>query len=298
MNNLSYINESNKYNYKYNDISNNLYSNETVFIGNKNNVIQFVNKYDNFYILASIPDEDDFDEEDLFVQETKRYEVFPFKTAEDIQKISDYLASAKNTPTKWRNILMFTIGCNIGLRAGDLLQLKWGHIIRDDATIVDSIYVLESKTKRTRNQKKLRRLFFNDECKKAIMFYLEHTYQTLDSVNKEDYIFKSRKKNVTEYIQVRSANKILKEAATAVGIEYNVGTHSMRKTFAYTIYKKTNDIELVQKILGHSNSKVTLRYIGIDDEMIREGYHEIDLNITNYVNEYLNNGVLGEKLTI
>jgi site-specific recombinase XerD len=186
----------------------------------------------------------------------EEYEVFPFKSKDDVQKLSIYFASVKNSMYKWRNLLIFSLGCNIGLRAGDLLSLKWGMVIQNNK-IVDSVVIYEEKTK------KKRKFHLNNDCKEAIKLYLENTYQKISTVDKDSYIFTSRKGN--EFLSVRSYGKILKTAATNVDIEYNVGTHSMRKTFGYNVYKITNNIELVQKMFGHSSSAVTLRYIGIDD---------------------------------
>ncbi len=40
----------------------------------------------------------------------------------------------------------------------------------------------------------------------------------------------------------------------------------MRKTFGYWFYKQTKDIAMLQEILNHSTSQITLRYIGIIKE--------------------------------
>lgn len=47
------------------------------------------------------------------------------------------------------------------------------------------------------------------------------------------------------------AYKILRHAADYVGLD-DIGTHTMRKTFGYHLYKKTGDVALLQKILNHS----------------------------------------------
>ena len=58
----------------------------------------------------------------------------------------------------------------------------------------------------------------------------------------------------------------LKKYAELAGFKRNVGTHTMRKTFGYRIYQATNNLATVQKLLNHSNSGHTLRYIGIEAE--------------------------------
>ena len=51
----------------------------------------------------------------------------------------------------------------------------------------------------------------------------------------------------------------------------------MRKTLAYFIYKSTNNISLVMKMLNHQNPSVTLRYIGIDQDMMDNAYEEYSI---------------------
>jgi integrase len=57
-----------------------------------------------------------------------------------------------------------------------------------------------------------------------------------------------------------------------------VGTHSPRKTFGYHVYKRTGgNIGLVQKLLNHSVTEYTLRYIGIDREQMDNIYRNLNL---------------------
>lgn len=74
-----------------------------------------------------------------------------------------------------------------------------------------------------------------------------------------------------------SVHKFIKNAGKRVGIKDNLSTHSMRKTAAYNIYInniKTNPgiIEILQKMLNHSSSSTTLRYLGITQDIMDEVY--------------------------
>ena len=57
-----------------------------------------------------------------------------------------------------------------------------------------------------------------------------------------------------------------------LNIPDRIGTHSLRKTFGYHHYKQFDNIELLQKIFNHSYSAITLRYIGIEQDIIDESY--------------------------
>ncbi len=64
-------------------------------------------------------------------------------------------------------------------------------------------------------------------------------------------------------ITQRHALRVLSNAARNCGLEYKIGTHSLRKTFGYRLYMSDTDIELIQKLLNHSSPAITLSYIGI-----------------------------------
>jgi integrase len=42
------------------------------------------------------------------------------------------------------------------------------------------------------------------------------------------------------------------------------GTHSLRRTKATLIYKKTGNLRAVQLLLGHTKIESTVRYLGIE----------------------------------
>ena len=73
------------------------------------------------------------------------------------------------------------------------------------------------------------------------------------------------------------AYKILNKAVRAVGMTRRIGTHTLRKTFGYHCYQKYDDVVLLQKIFNHSSPKITLRYIGIEQEDIDAVYRDFYL---------------------
>ena len=96
---------------------------------------------------------------------------------------------------------------------------------------------------------------------------------------RDEYIFASRKGN--GHIEVRPAGLILKKAAQAVGITYNVGTHSLRKTFGYWQLKAHQNDAIflchLQEMFNHATPKVTLRYCGLEDENMEQYYNDVCL---------------------
>lgn len=80
--------------------------------------------------------------------------------------------------------------------------------------------------------------------------------------NPDDFLFKSRQGNA---ITRQRAYQIIKYACNCCNV-YNVGTHSLRKTFGYHTYNITKDVAMLMDIFNHSSPDITLRYIGISQE--------------------------------
>ena len=54
---------------------------------------------------------------------------------------------------------------------------------------------------------------------------------------------------------------------TAIGLEPSgYGTHSLRRTKAVEIYRKTGNLRTVRLLLGHANVDSTVRYLGVELE--------------------------------
>jgi integrase len=197
--------------------------------------------------------------------QVKAAEVEPIKSTKDISKIKQYLIGKENK----RDYMLFTVGINIGLRAGDLLSLKIKDIMHD-GVIIDEVVIYEEKTE------KKRKFELNKSAKDALRLYLD----TLQNIDADSYLFKSRKGDGA--LTVESAHKIIKTTLRELSIKGNFGTHSLRKTFAYHIYAnniRTNPtiINTLQKMLNHSSAAVTLRYIGITKEVISDVYNSLNL---------------------
>lgn len=206
--------------------------------------------------------------------------VYPF-SVEEVKKIIDIfnkrIESATNGNQKQiarRNKMLFLISINIGLRASDLIQLRWSYFYKDDMTFKES-YTLQPKKQKKAG--KFVKIFFNQTVKKTIENYLdEYPIEKLD-----DYMFKSRKGNnpITE----KGLWKIIVDVAADAGIEKNVGSHSLRKTWARNIYDNAEDksgaLVMLQECLRHSDSLTTLRYIAIMDEEKKDMYESIELGL-------------------
>ena len=165
----------------------------------------------------------------------------------------------KRSLTNERDLLLFTLGINTGLRISDLLGLR----VKD--VIGDVISIREAKTG------KLRVATLNETASKAIKTYLSN-----NKLTDNDFIFRSRKGKNQPISRVQ-AWTILNKAAKRAKLNINIGTHTLRKTFGYWAYKQGIDITLLQQVFNHSAPSITLRYIGITQDDIKSVY--INLNL-------------------
>ena len=99
-------------------------------------------------------------------------------------------------------------------------------------------------------------------------------------VNKDDeaYLIKSNKKDKfkdNKPLSRQRAWEVMKVASEFAGLN-EIGCHTLRKTFGYHYYQQTKDIALLMYLFNHSKSEITLRYIGITDDMMDKAFDSID----------------------
>jgi len=183
--------------------------------------------------------------------------VQPIRDMDQVQEFMDYLEA-----TNKRDFIMFMLGINLGLRISDVLQLRVKDVRDKDSkgkvVMKSSIKIYEKKTQ------KYKQIIISYELRKALKEYT-------NKMRTNDYLIQSRKKTTTgarRPITREQAYRRLKKAAAEIGYRGDLGTHTLRKTFAYHFYKETNDVATLQTILNHEHQSDTLRYIGVEEEKV------------------------------
>ena len=147
-----------------------------------------------------------------------------------------------------RDYILFVLGCETGMRVGDLLKLKTKQMLDLKKKKEKILRAKEGKTQKIRD-------IYIGTC-------FDEVYEYATGLNSE-WLFPSRKgEKATSPTQ---AYRQLNKAADFAGVEH-VGNHTLRKTFGYWFYKATKDVAMLQGILNHSHPSITLRYIGITEE--------------------------------
>ena len=235
--------------------------------------------------------------------EVRKHTPDPIKDINDINRILDYFLSRG----QYRNLLLFTMGINFGLRCDDLLKLKFGHIMDIDGNIKSEVVLEEEKTSKKENKEKnikakrghIRICYMNDFVVEVAKMYVNSITSSGHTIDLNNFLFTSLsnsnsfkyydnlrckpsstgkplkiKRDPDSSIQVKSVEKMLKKVINdELGIKLQIATHSMRKTFAYQVITNAPDrsraLELLQRILGHKSSIATLYYAGITGDEIK-----------------------------
>lgn len=177
-------------------------------------------------------------------------EVKAISNEEKIKDIENYLKK-KNE----RDYLLFLIAISTGLRIGDILKIRV-----EDIYNKNSFFVKEQKTG------KRKEIELSPKLKREIK-------KLCSSRDGSEYLIKSRQ-GLNNPITRHRAYQIIKEVAELHGLE-NIACHSIRKTFGRKYYEKYRDIEELRKYFNHSSSAVTLRYIGLEQEIINKHVREL-----------------------
>lgn len=185
---------------------------------------------------------------------------YPLKEKKQIDLVKMYLRSKSI-----RNYLMFTIGISSALRISDILNLKVSTIY-DGKKPKEYIDVKEKKTGKSK------RFATSPNLQKAIKEFVKE-YEP----EQDEYVFISRKGDNTPITRQRAV-QILTEALDMCGLSYiNFGSHGMRKTFAYHLWKKGTDITFLMRLLNHSSPREVLHYISVEQEELDDIYVNLNL---------------------
>lgn len=132
-----------------------------------------------------------------------------------------------------------------GMRVGEIANLK----VEDLDFHTGEIRIWGEKSNKERVG------FMSSACKVALQRYL--------SGRTDGMLFTGRRRN--SETSNATLEKLAKNIAEAASCHVKATVHIYRKTFASVMYRKTNDILLVSKLLGHADTETTVKYYLVDD---------------------------------
>lgn len=198
-------------------------------------------------------------------------EVEPIRELSDVKRMYRWI-NENYTP---REAECFLIGCNVALRAGDLLQLKF----EDFAPGKEFIELREQKTT------KYKRIPITDVVRDAVerlrKFYKSKRFYATKEFEAV-YLFQSTSKrayHLCQPIGIQWLSEVFRKAARKLQFNFNVNTHSMRKTWGYHAYENGQDIAYIQAAFNHANQRITLNYIGVTRSAVEQMFRDNTMDL-------------------
>lgn len=151
-----------------------------------------------------------------------------------------------------RELALFNLGIDSKLRGCDLVSLKVREVCHGDQVATRAI-VVQHKTRRPVQFE------ITQAARDAIQAWIK-----LAGLKPEDFLFPSRLHD-SPHLGTRQYARILRHWVDDLGLaRADYGTHSMRRTKATLVYRRTKNLRAVQLLLGHSKLESTVRYLGIE----------------------------------
>lgn len=121
---------------------------------------------------------------------------------------------------------------------------------------------------------KQRFVFINDTLTAILSEYLATYRQQIKTAETSKYLLPTGKQ---DKMCVKTVNDIINKAFEMAGIkEQGISAHILRKRFATSVFQGTGDIATTSKMLGHSSPTVTMRYIVIDEQNMRNAANAVN----------------------
>jgi integrase len=157
-----------------------------------------------------------------------------------------------------RDLALFNLAIDSKLRGCDVVALK----VED---IAPHGYAVERVTVRQKKTGRPVRFEVTEQTRQAVDEYLRSTNR-----KQGQFLFPAQRRP-EEALSTRQYARVLADWVRSIGLDPCVyGTHSLRRTKATLIYRRTGNLRAVQLLLGHTKIESTVRYLGIevDDALV------------------------------
>jgi integrase len=152
---------------------------------------------------------------------------------------------------RFRDLALFNLAIDSKLRGCDVVGLKV-------VDVAPNGYAVDRASVRQRKPGRPVRFEITEQTRQAIDDHLSQRGGV-----SSPYLFPGR--GPAGHLTTRQYARLLQDWLTMIGLDpCFYGTHSLRRTKATLIYKKTGNLRAVQLLLGHTKIESTVRYLGIE----------------------------------
>ena len=151
-----------------------------------------------------------------------------------------------------RDLAMFNLAIDSKLRGCDLVAIR----VED---VAPNKYAVDRATVRQKKTGRPVRFELTEQTRQAVDDYIK----AADKKPRE-FLFVGRGGH-DRCITTRQYARLVSTWVAMIGLDPHLfGTHSLRRTKATLIYRRTGNLRAVQLLLGHTKIESTVRYLGIE----------------------------------
>ena len=151
-----------------------------------------------------------------------------------------------------RDLALLNLAIDSKLRGCDLVRLRVADVTHS-GRVMSRANVMQRKTGQPVQFE------ITEETQESISAWIDHA-----SLTASGYLFPSRIRT-SPHISTRQYSRIAQSWFESIGLDPALyGTHSMRRTKATLIYRRTKNLRAVQLLLGHTKLESTVRYLGVE----------------------------------
>lgn len=154
--------------------------------------------------------------------------------------------------TKVRELAMFNLAIDSKLRGCDLVRLRVRDVTHGNQVAPRAI-IMQQKTQRPVQFE------LTEPTRTALAAWISKA-----KLSSEQFLFPSRLR-ASPHLSTRQYARVVSKWVASIGLDpADYGTHSLRRTKATLIYRRTKNLRAVQLLLGHTKLESTVRYLGIE----------------------------------
>lgn len=151
-----------------------------------------------------------------------------------------------------RELALFNLAVDSKLRSCDLVKLRVRDITHGDRVAARAI-VMQQKTQRPVQFE------ITEQTREAVIAWIRN-----QALKCDNFLFPSRLR-MSPHLSTRQYERIVRGWVAEIGLNPAAyGTHTLRRTKAALVYRRTKNLRAVQLLLGHSKLESTVRYLGIE----------------------------------
>ena len=151
-----------------------------------------------------------------------------------------------------RDLALFNLAIDSKLRGCDLVRLRVRDVVHG-GQVVSRATVMQRKTGQPV------RFEVTEQTRDAVRAWIAER-----ELSAADFLFPSRI-HASRHLSTRQYARIVHGWVALIGLDSGeYGTHSLRRTKATLIYRRTKNLRAVQLLLGHANIQSTVNYLGLE----------------------------------